>query len=304
MPASAQGVQLLSLSVPVEEAPPAFLASASGNPPEATEISPSRVALDSAQIEILRTALQAAQTRMNVALHNMANASTVGFKRSRVLLTDLSYRTLVPSGAEDRLGNLASSGVSLGSGVKVQAVQLDMSPGQLTTTGRPLDVAIEGEGFFQVTDPSGEILYTRCGSWALNNNHQLCLCSAGVSRLVEPDVSIPNNATNTTISENGVVAVTIAGGTEQSRVGCIQTARFGNSEGLRPVGDGLFAQTQASGPPMGYDPGTNANGKLRQRMLEASNVNAASERAEWTAATEALEFLQSMQTSEAKSEQK
>jgi flagellar basal-body rod protein FlgG len=240
---------------------------------------------------MLDGAIRTTKIQLEVATNNLANAHTTAFKASRVLLTEGSYQQRSTSGRMDAVGNHAAAGTAIGNGVQVGAVQLDMSQGKLVTTGRELDVAIDGDGFFQVQDPTGQILYTRCGTFSRNRNGQLCLCSAGVSRLIEPNISIPQDALRISIGEDGIVSVLQFGSPQEHLYGQIQIAQFINYEGLRPVGDGLFAESQASGAPIIGNPGANAAGPLRQGMLEASNVDIDETRAQWNRAQQQLAML-------------
>ncbi len=227
-------------------------------------------------IMALRTAatgMESMQTKLDAIANNLANVNTVAFKRDRVNFEDLYYYHIKLPGAEDAQGNFAPTGIYLGLGSRVSSVQSDFRQGTLEQTNKQLDIAIEGEGFFQVTDPAtNQILYTRAGNFNLNSQRQLVMGSAGVGRLLEPPITIPVDAISILISPDGVVSVLQPGNPQPQQVGTIQLARFPNPDGLVKMGENLFAESGSSGSPLLAQPGQNGLGRLRQGALETSNV--------------------------------
>jgi flagellar basal-body rod protein FlgG len=241
--------------------------------------------------QTLAEAAKAYQTKLSVIANNLANAETTAFKRSRVILEELPYRHEKMPGAEDTAGQFTATGISVGTGVRVAGVQTDFAQGPLHQTGSPLDVAIEGDGFFQVTDPSGDILYTRAGNFSRNANGELVMGSANVGRLLEPPITIPEDATDIVISAEGIVSVRQPGSPNLSQIGQTELAAFINPEGLLKRGENLYAETDASGPARLGDPGQNGLGSLRQGALEASNVQSDRELIEWKKTAERLQVI-------------
>ena len=223
------------------------------------------------------TGMEALQTKLDVIANNLANVNTTAFKRDRCNFEDLFYRHEILPGAQDSAGNLTPVGVQVGLGTRVQSTQTDFRQGALQQTTRQLDVAIEGQGFFVVTDPSGQPVYTRAGNWNINNNGQIVVGSANTGRLLDPPISIPNDTTGISISSDGIVAVTQSGNPQLQQVGQIQLATFQNPQGLLKLGENLYQETSASGSPVLNNPGQNAAGTLQQTMLEASNVEPVNE---------------------------
>jgi flagellar basal-body rod protein FlgG len=224
--------------------------------------------------DTLTIALKNLKTAQAVVANNIANADTPGFKRSRVVFTDQAYRHEALPGMQDAAGQYTPAGIAVGSGNRVAAVQLDFRQGRLNRTGRRLDVAIEGSGFLQVQNPADNTtLYTRAGTLAENPNGQLVVCSASVGRLLEPPIQIPQDATAVAISPDGQVSVGQPGNNQLQIVGQIQLATFINPEGLKKLGENLYQETDASGPPTTNNPGQNGVGTLRQGHLESSNVD-------------------------------
>jgi flagellar basal-body rod protein FlgG len=218
------------------------------------------------------TGMQSLETKLDVIANNMANVNTVGFKKDRANFEDLFYREQVYPGALDNSGNPTAVGTQIGLGVKVSSTQTDFGQGAFQQTNKPTDVAIEGRGFFQVIDPSGEIMYSRAGNFSINANGQLVVGSASTGRLVEPAISVPQDYTDITITSDGRVLVKQAGSPQMQQVGQLQLAMFVNAEGLAKKGENLYAQTDASNAPITGNPGQQGLGQLRQNMLEASNV--------------------------------
>ncbi|GAB4150869.1 MAG: flagellar basal-body rod protein FlgG [Planctomycetaceae bacterium] len=217
------------------------------------------------------TGMLANEFSLDVIANNLANANTTGFKKSRVNFEDLFYQHLNAPGAPDANGQLSPVGTSLGLGTRVSGTQLDHTVGNQIQTGRQLDVAIQGDGFFQIQDTS-EILYTRAGNFTVNSEGALVLASAGRGRLLEPSITIPPGTTEISIAPDGVVSAITPPATTSQQLGTIQTANFINPEGLLQRGDNLYSATDASGDPLIGQPGLEGRGSLRSAVLETSNV--------------------------------
>jgi flagellar basal-body rod protein FlgG len=219
------------------------------------------------------TGMDSLQTKLDVIANNLANVNTTGFKRDRANFEDLFYRHEVLPGALDASGLLTPVGTQVGLGSRVSSTQTDFDQGAFQQSSRQLDVAIEGNGFFRVLDPStNQTLYTRAGNFSINATNQLVLGSAGTGRLLDPAITIPQDTTGIVISPDGQVAVRQAGQASLQPLTQIQLSTFINPQGLLKLGENLYSETDASGPPLDGNPGTNGIGALRQNALEASNV--------------------------------
>jgi flagellar basal-body rod protein FlgG len=218
------------------------------------------------------TGMSAMETKLDVIANNLANIGTTAFKRGRPNFEDLFYRQEEVPGAQDSSGQYTATGTAIGLGSRVSSVQTELRQGAFQQTERELDVAIEGRGFFQVLDPTGEVLYTRAGNFSVNADGQLVLGSAATGRLLEPSIVIPEDATAISISPEGVVSVRQPGTPTMSQVGDLELVTFINPEGLLKLGENLFAESDASGAPTTGTPGQEGLGLLRQGSLEASNV--------------------------------
>lgn len=219
------------------------------------------------------TGMESLQTKLDVIANNLANVNTGGFKRDRANFEDLFYRHEVLPGARDAGGNLTPTGIAVGLGSRVSSIQTDFNQGSFQQTNNPYDIAIEGGGFFPVRDPSGEIMYTRTGNFSLNANGQMVMGSASIGRLLDPEITIPADATGVVISAEGIVSVKQSGQSALQQVGQIQLAQFINPQGLLKRGENLYSETEASGAAQLANPGsTTGLGLLRQSSLEASNV--------------------------------
>jgi flagellar basal-body rod protein FlgG len=218
------------------------------------------------------TGMSALETKLDVIANNLANVNTTSFKRDRANFEDLIYRDYKLPGAQDTAGQFTPTGIYTGLGARVSSMQTDYQQGAFQQTGKQLDVAIEGNGFFQVTDPSGQIVYTRAGNFNINANGQLVMGSASTGRLLEPQIVIPPDATAINISPEGFVEVQQANTPNLTQVGQIQIVQFINNDGLQKLGENLYRETIASGAATPGNPGTNGLGRLQQGMLEASNV--------------------------------
>ena len=223
---------------------------------------------------ISKTGLDAQQTNMDVISNNLANVSTNGFKRARAVFEDLLYQTLRQPGAQSSQQTQLPSGLQVGTGVRPVATERVFTQGNMQQTGNPLDVAVNGGGFFQVQLPDGTTAYTRDGSFHVNAQGQL-VTSSGYQ--VQPAITIPNNALSVTIARDGVVSVTRAGTPTPTQVGSLQLASFINPAGLQSMGENLYLETAASGTPSANTPGTNGLGVLNQGYVETSNVNVVEE---------------------------
>ncbi|NOZ87037.1 MAG: flagellar basal-body rod protein FlgG [Deltaproteobacteria bacterium] len=215
------------------------------------------------------TGLQAQQLSIDVIANNLANVNTVGFKRSRADFEDLLYHTYRAPGTKSARGVEIPTGLQVGRGTRPVATSREFSTGELRNTGNPLDLAIEGKGFFQVRLPSGELAYTRAGAFKTDALGQLTTPDGNP---VEPAISIPPDAVNVTIGKDGSVTAAIAGQPDAVDLGQIQLAYFVNPAGLLSKGRNLYTETNASGPPSISSPGENGVGTLAQGFLESSNV--------------------------------
>ena len=223
---------------------------------------------------ISKTGLEAQQTQMDVISNNLANVSTTGFKRARAVFEDLLYQTIRQPGAQSSEQTQLPSGLQLGTGVKPVATERIFTQGNLQQTGNAKDVAIQGNGFFQVLMPDGTTTYTRDGSFQLDSNGQLVTASGYT---VQPAITIPPDAQNLTIARDGTVSVTQAGSSTPVTVGTLQLAMFVNPAGLQSLGENLYAETASSGTPSTNTPGSNGAGTLNQAYIETSNVNVVEE---------------------------
>jgi len=219
------------------------------------------------------TGMAAQQMMVDVIANNLANVNTTGFKTSQINFQDLVYVKMSQAGAEVASGINSPTGLEIGSGVRAVATTKVFTAGEMENTGRSLDIAISGDGFLQVTLPSGETRYTRDGALQGNANGQL-VTATGYS--IEPAITIPTDATAIDIGKDGTVNVTDSSGT-QSVVGNLQLVRFPNPTGLSSEGDNLFALTAASGSAVTGTPGSNGFGSIQSGMLEKSNVRMVTE---------------------------
>ena len=223
---------------------------------------------------IAKTGLDAQQTQLDVIANNLANVSTNGFKRARAVFEDLLYQTMRQPGAQSSQQTTIPSGLQLGTGVKPVATEKIFTQGSLTQTSNPLDVAINGQGFFQIQMPDGTLSYTRDGSFQKDSTG-LVVTSSGYP--LSPALTIPANAISVTVGRDGVVSALQAGTTTPTQVGTLQLAGFVNPGGLQSAGENLFVETASSGTPTPNTPGTNGTGLINQGYVETSNVNVAEE---------------------------
>ncbi len=224
------------------------------------------------------TGMDAMQLKLDTIANNLANINTTAFKKDRANFEDLMYRNQTMPGMLDANGTATPTGTQIGLGTRVQSTTKDFRQGSMQQTGRELDVAIEGPGFFQVTDPqTGGFMYTRSGNLDKNADGMLVIGSAQTGRLLDPQINIPPEATAIQIGSNGQVFVRQPGQTELTQVGQLQIATFINPDGLLKVGENLYQQTDASSQATLGLPGQNGLGVLRQGNLEASNVEPVAE---------------------------
>jgi flagellar basal-body rod protein FlgG len=221
-------------------------------------------------LSTIATGLEGQQTNMDIIANNLANVNTTGFKRRQAQFESLLYQNQIQPGAKSTNSTLYPSGLDLGAGVRIASTKKIQSQGNLTETKNPLDMAINGNGYFQVRLPDGQTAYTRDGSFQVDRNGQL-VSADGYT--VVPNITIPNGATSVTVGTDGTVSVTLPGSNLAQQVGQIQFAGFINPQGLQPTGNNLFLRTNSSGAPQVSPPQTNGLGSLRQGFLEESNVN-------------------------------
>ena len=225
-------------------------------------------------LHVAKTGLTAQDTNLKVISNNLANVSTVGFKKDVAVFEDLLYQIRRQPGAQSAAEAQLPSGLQLGSGVRTVGTQKLFSTGDLEITGEAFDVAINGRGFLQVTLPNGDIGYTRNGQLHLNSDNELVTAEG---YLLEPAITLPGEVQNFTIGTDGQVEVTVAGDATPTNIGQLQLADFVNPQGLLALGQNLFQETGASGAPIANNPGDAGTGILVQGSLEGSNVNAVEE---------------------------
>ena len=223
---------------------------------------------------ISKTGMEAQQTQLDVISHNLANVSTTGFKRANAVFEDLMYQNLRQVGANSTEQSQLPTGLQLGLGVRTVATSRSFTQGSMQQTSNQLDVAIKGNGFFQVTQPDGTIGYTRDGSFQVDAQGRL-VTSSGLP--VANGITVPPSATNVSIAADGTVSATLPNNPTPQNIGSLALANFVNPAGLEPRGDNLYAETAASGQPNGGTAGTNGLGTVMQGFLETSNVNVVQE---------------------------
>ncbi|SDJ35927.1 flagellar basal-body rod protein FlgG [Billgrantia gudaonensis] len=221
-----------------------------------------------------KTGLESQQVKLDVISNNLANVSTNGFKRSRAVFEDLLYQNLRQPGAQNDVQNRLPSGMQVGTGVRPVATERLHTQGGLENTGNSRDLAINGNGFFQVLMPDGSTAYTRDGSFQLNENGQMVNANGYP---LEPAIIIPENALSISVGEDGVVSVRQPGDNQSQEVGQITVSTFVNPTGLESIGGNLYVETTSSGPRNETMPGMNGAGRLSQRYVETSNVNVVEE---------------------------
>jgi flagellar basal-body rod protein FlgG len=230
--------------------------------------------MSNAALHVARTGLDAQQTRMRVIANNLANVNTTGFKRDRAEFESLAYQMMTAAGATSSGDNRYAIGLNLGTGVQTVGTARVTTQGSLNTTDNPLDLAIEGDGYFQVVRADGSTAYTRAGNFHLSAEGKI-VTSDGLP--LQPEIQIPDGVESITIGSDGTVSASIAGQTEATEVGRIDLARFVNPAGLQALGGNLYAETAASGAAQVGQAGLEGRGSIRQGALEGSNVNVVQE---------------------------
>jgi flagellar basal-body rod protein FlgG len=230
--------------------------------------------------------MSAQQLNLDTIANNLANSSTAGFRQTRLQFQDMLYQNMVTPGAAQS-AQTVSAGLQIGLGTKSSATEVIMTQGDLSQTNNPLDIAIEGSGFFQVQRPDGTLAYTRAGSFHLNNQGTVVTAAGD---LLQPAITIPPNATAVTITPYGQVNATLPGQQNPQQLGQLQLATFANPGGLEAIGGNLFQATLSSGDPVTDNPGgTQGLGQVQQGYLEGSNVDVVSEFVEMVLAQRAYE---------------
>ncbi|WP_448546786.1 flagellar basal-body rod protein FlgG [Thalassotalea fusca] len=224
---------------------------------------------------ISKTGLDAQTKDIAVISNNLANASTVGFKKSRAVFEDLLYQTINQPGGRSAQDTEMPSGLMLGAGTKVVATQKIHTQGDMLTTDNSLDMMIQGEGFFQIQLPDGSLAYSRNGQFTLDDEGNMVTPGAGY--LLQPQITIPQDAQSVIISQDGEVSVRLQGQADNAVVGQLNTVNFVNPTGLEPVGQNLYVETAVSGAPQEGVPGLEGFGMIVQGALETSNVNTTEE---------------------------
>lgn len=223
-----------------------------------------------ASLYVSKTGLAAQDKQLTTISNNLANVATVGFKRDRAVFEDLLYQNVRQPGAQTTQDTELPSGLQLGTGVRVVSTQKQFTEGNLQVTEQPLDIAINGRGFFQILQPDGTIAYTRNGQFQTNGEGQI-VNNEGL--LLEPAIALPEGTNKVTISTDGIVNAYLQGEVEPQQLGDILLVDFVNPSGLQAIGGNLFFETVASGNPLQGAPGENGMGRLEQGMLESSNVD-------------------------------
>ena len=238
-------------------------------------------------LAVVRTGLEGEQTNMDVISNNLANINTTGFKKMRPVFADLLYEDQTQAGGFTSQATNYPSGLQQGTGANVVATEPMVTQGSLEQTGNALDMAINGQGYFQILLPSGQIAYTRDGSFQVSAQGQV-VTAKGYQ--LQPPITIPRNAQSVTIGTDGTVSVQIQNQKQPSQVGLIQLANFINPAGLQNTGSNLAIQTQASGAPITGQPSQNGLGTVAQGYLEGSNVSVVDEMIDMIATQRAYEL--------------
>ena len=230
--------------------------------------------MGSSAMHIASTGLDAQDTRMRVISNNLANVNTTAFKRDRASFQTLAYQVVTAPGAQSTAETKYATGLNLGTGVRIQGTARIETQGSLQTTGNGLDMALDGNGYFQVQMPGGSLGHTRAGNFSRSPEGQL-ITSEGYQ--VMPGVTIPEGAISVTVGSDGTVTAQLQGQTDLTNIGQVQVANFANAAGLQATGDNYLIETPASGAATLGNPGEDGRGKVRQGMLEGSNVNVVEE---------------------------
>jgi len=238
-------------------------------------------------LAVVRTGLEGEQTKMDVISNNLANINTTGFKKMRPIFHDLLYENQAQAGGFTSQATNYPSGLQQGTGSNVVATEPVVTQGSLEQTGNALDLAINGQGYFQVLLPSGQLAYTRDGSFQISPQGQVV---TALGNQVQPPITIPKGAQSITVGTDGTVSVTLQGQSQPSQVGLIQLANFINPAGLQNTGNNLAIQTQASGSAITGQPTQNGLGSVAQGYLEGSNVSVVDEMIDMIATQRAYEL--------------
>ncbi|SPF80110.1 flagellar basal-body rod protein FlgG [Pseudoprimorskyibacter insulae] len=242
--------------------------------------------MSSNAMHVAKTGLNAQQTRIQIISNNLANVNTNGFKRDRANFESLLYQVWRPAGAQTSEATEQTTPSAVGTGVRLVSTEKMYSQGSLAQTDNALDIAIDGKGFFQVLMPDGQIGYTRNGAFSRNADGLMTTPSGYV---LQPEIAIPEDAMDVTVSRDGIVSVTQPGQIDAQEIGQITLASFTNPRGLTPVGENFVTETTASGPPIVATPLADGSGKLVQGALETSNVNVVQELVDMIEAQRAYE---------------
>ena len=230
--------------------------------------------MPSSALHVARTGLEAQDQRMRVIANNLANVGTTAFKRDRANFATLAYQDARTAGQQSSGETAYATGLNLGTGVGVQSTTRMELQGTLQTTNNSLDLALDGDGYFQVTLPGGQLAYTRAGNFSRSAQGQLVTAQGYV---VQPAITIPDGAASITVANDGTVSAVVAGQTDSVQLGQLTIASFANSSGLKATSDNFLTETAASGQAQIGVAGTTGRGNIRQGMLEASNVNVVEE---------------------------
>jgi flagellar basal-body rod protein FlgG len=220
-----------------------------------------------------KTGLDAQNTQMAIIANNLANANTTGYKSQRAAFQDLMYQNVRQVGAQSTQNTQYSTGLTLGTGVRIVATEANYAQGSSTTTNNPLDLQISGQGFFQITMPDGSLAYTRDGSFTLDNQGNVVTASGYP---IQPAITIPVGTQSVTVGSDGAVTAVSASG-KTTQIGQVQLADFINTQGLQNIGNNLVIESAASGSPQTGTAGANGLGTIQQGSLETSNVNTVTE---------------------------
>ena len=221
-----------------------------------------------------KTGMEAQQNQLDAISHNLANVSTNGYKKSKVVFEDLMYQNLRQAGANSSEQTTLPTGYQVGLGARAVASSRSFSQGNLQQSTNSLDMAVKGNGFFEIQMPDGTSAYTRDGSFQLSPQGQLVTNNG---YLVQPGITVPANATAVSVGKDGTVTASIPGQATPQTIGQLQLTTFINAAGLDPKGENLYAETEASGQPNNGTPGTNGVGTIEQGFVETSNVNVVEE---------------------------
>ena len=220
------------------------------------------------------TGMQAQQMNIDNMSNNLSNVNTHGFKKGRILFQDLLYQDIKAAGAVTAAGINHPSGIQMGMGVATVAIQKIHSQGNYENTYNQLDLTIEGDGYFQITLPDGNIGYIRSGAFSIDQNGDIV---SPEGYLLEPGINVPDNALSISVSNDGIFSVKLPGEEEETELGQIEIARFINPTGLSSIGENVYLATEASGPAQVGIPSEDGYGKVRQGFLETSNVEMVTE---------------------------